>query len=553
MKKIKLIMISALAIFYSCQDFLTEVDPNTVSSDTFWKTAEDAERGLNAVYSALQLDGISSRNGYMGQMVMSDEAIPNVLDGSVFHTMSVLDYVSNSAYVESVWSDMYVGIFRANQVLDALPEIDMSETLKTRYEAEARFIRGWLYFWLANIYNNGEIILHTTVPVNESDFHKEVSGKAEVDSLIISDFLFAQANLPEVQEETGRVTWGAATAMLGKYYLFNEDWAKAQGYFKAIIDKAEQENLYALAEDYQWNFDEEHEFNSESIFEVAYSSVFKEGMSGEVQDGINGSEAANVERYVAARQNVGGWSLIVPSYHLMLDMMGDSMDMSNPVNEGRKYPVRASASMVIYDDTPVPYFNIELPPASATSMQFNQRSAGFIRKRTNWETRTQVDIQNNRSGLNERKIRLADVYLMYAEAVIKNTGDIAEAVKYINKVRERAAVVQLDPTGISSPDSVMNHLMYKERPFELSFEGQNIRWHDLRRWGVLGERFEELSNIAIFWASNTLPRYATESEVLSGDYRVRYLFEGAASNYNSEKNYWPIPTSELTSNGAFVE
>lgn len=170
-----------------------------------------------------------------------------------------------------------------------------------------------------------------------------------------------------------------------------------------------------------------------------------------------------------------------------------------------------------------------------------------FKKYTNWQTRKSEDeIPKADSDINFRLIRLADIYLMYAECLIKGGKDdngVVEASKYINRVRKRAGTVLIgreaygeyqgqatyqdthrpdhnifkgdyydlykekdikNPSNprstavteddiIDTAEEIMNHLMYKERPLELCLDGHAIRSCDLRRWGVTKDRFTYLS------------------------------------------------------------
>ncbi|MEL7343168.1 MAG: RagB/SusD family nutrient uptake outer membrane protein, partial [Bacteroidota bacterium] len=174
--------------------------------------------------------------------------------------------------------------------------------------------------------------------------------------------------------------------------------------------------------------------------------------------------------------------------------------------------------------------------------------------------------------INFRHIRLADVYLMYAEAVLMASGDMMTAVTYIDMVRSRAGVKTLQqymdenggmvpqlhvsvqvhgsqPIVSLSVEHLMTHLQRVERPLELSFEGH--RWKDLVRWGIVEEVFTELRadeewrenwqgllNVAGIGVS---PLWIRE--------RVRPDFLLAAQNYTPERhNYLPIPTQEVQTN-----
>jgi hypothetical protein len=134
-------------------------------------------------------------------------------------------------------------------------------------------------------------------------------------------------------------------------------------------------------------------------------------------------------------------------------------------------------------------------------------------------------------------LRLADVYLMYAEAVLHGYGTpqsnhpgylTAEAA--VNIVRARAGVPAVDARYAGSKDAFMEELM-RERAVELAFEG--LRWHDLRRWLVAGEKkFKEKTVIDFDRGSNGKPINLRERVV------VTRVFE-------KKHNWLPLPTNQV--------
>ena len=145
-----------------------------------------------------------------------------------------------------------------------------------------------------------------------------------------------------------------------------------------------------------------------------------------------------------------------------------------------------------------------LPIGERGGWAFGQ--SAYFKKHTNWYWKDAEDT-NRRSGINFRHIRLADVYLMYAEAIIESSGDFETAIDYIDQIRERSGVVTLRkyvernngtfpqlhisiqvhgslPQVEPSAESIMTHLKLVERPLELCFEGH--RWKDLVRWDMVG-------------------------------------------------------------------
>ena len=219
-----------------------------------------------------------------------------------------------------------------------------------------------------------------------------------------------------------------------------------------------------------------------------------------------------------------------------------------------------------------------------------------FKKYTNWETRkTEEDATQADSDINLRLIRLADIYLMYAECLIKggtNEAGVPEATKYINKVRARAGTVLIgsenlagaefkgsrtyqdtnDPQNnihagdyydlyddknvanyayqptqgdiIDNAKEVMEHLMFRERPMELCLDGHNIRSNDLRRWGVTKDRFKFLSTEYPFtktgqhsfnWEKVYLNKSISfKQQVKNWSYRMKY--QEGSKDY--DKYFW---------------
>ena len=192
-------------------------------------------------------------------------------------------------------------------------------------------------------------------------------------------------------------------------------------------------------------------------------------------------------------------------------------------------------------------------------------------KHTNWYHLPNEDALG-RSGINFRHIRLADVYLMYAEAVLEASGDVTTAMDYIDRVRSRAGVVTLqkymDDNGGKFPamhtsvqirgrhkfvdptvESVMTHLRRVERPLELCFEGH--RWKDMVRWGVVQEYFDDLLKDEE-WRNTfgaILDLNGTGVGPLFIKERIRPDFILSSQNYSSSQHdYYPIPTQERQNN-----
>lgn len=550
----------------ACEDqFLTEQNPNAITTETFWQSEKQFNSGLTTVYGALQFQSISG-GGLQYEMAMGDICgTESWYRPTAFRNLTFND---GTYYVTDKWNELYVGIFRANQVIENLQTVDPSifnQYSKELLEGQARFLRAFLYFQVAHTY--GGAVIHTEVAKTDEDLHKPLSSIEQVtNEVILPDLQYAKANLPETWEggNLGRITWGAATSLLGKVYLYDEKWREAAIEFKEVIDS----DVYQLVPDILDNFTDLNEFNEESILEVAFSDVLNPGISGDAVDDSpweSGAEASNFARALG-QLNFGAFNTLLPSYYLHELYVHDEVDPQNPVNTGNNHSKRMTASIVPLNGEGL-YYN--LPIGERAGWGFGQ--SAYVKKQTNWFDLDAEDV-NNRSGINFRHIRLADVYLMYAEAILQADGNVDEAITYIDLVRSRAGVKTLrqylDENGNTFPqlhisiqvhgsqplvapsvENLLTHLMRVERPLELSFEGH--RWKDLVRWGIVDEVFTELRVDEVWREDNKEALQISENgvEPLLIRERVRPDFFLASQNYTSERHdYLPIPTQEVQTN-----
>lgn len=548
MNQFKTYSLLAIGIFFvsSCEkDFLNLENPNDLSAASFWSSEDEVQQGLVATYGALQLNGLLGGTAAVELPVRSDVGRPNNWNANAIG-LNKLTFNDNTNIVRLRWRDNYIGIYRANQVLANLNSVEMDDAIRVQIEAETRFLRAFFYNSLYRGYNGGSVIIHTSVPEMRADFYKKPSPAADVYALILADLEFAYQNLPKTYDDSadlGRATWGAATAMLGKLHINEHNYEGAKSYFKEIIDS----NLYALTANIGDNFDEANEMNSESIFEVAFSIDAKPGTSYGAADGPTGSEATNRSRALATPPG-GGYRTVMPSYYMTMLFKNDVMDMTNPINATRtgtaNYSVRASTSIAIADDDNTTLYQL----TSFAGGQYNNNEASYLKKFQNWLLERESD--QSISGINERVVRYSDVMLLYAECLIQTNGLYADAMALVNEIRSRAGVVPLDETAYDA-DSLMEHIMWVERPLELMFEGHDIRWEDLTRWGKIKEQYDRLADKTYVIDTKVLYEY---DATIHGSLNQIKEFVEAAGIYSPEAHdYFPIPSTELNSNPDFLD
>lgn len=577
-----LVLVMSLAFFGCKEEFLEQSNPNEISTSIFWQSLGDLDKGLIATYK-----GYASGNNYklLDEMLRSDLAWgngyqrPNNVNPFYLQIFTEAENTPNQK-----WAQIYVTIFRANQVISAAEKLmgtfgneEDEEEAKVVY-AQARFFRGFMYFLLHNSYNGGSVPIFDFVPEAESDFFQSLQPAETVRNFYLEDLDYAAENLPftwEDPKELGKVTAGAAVALIGQSHLYAGNFSEAAMYLKRVID----DYGYSLAPNIGSNFTTMDEFNQESILEINYTMNFKNELGP--WDGRDTANTASLNKLLTG--GPGGWWGGVLANWLILEYRNEVLDYSDARNKiidedgnesFRHFSLRTSWSVALVDDDDMPYYSGDI---TGQGSNFNVKMTAFWRKHTNWDLGEKdedaISPGKVRSAINERLIRLAQIYLQYAECMVE-AGNIDEALLYINKVRRRSAVQLLGPNGsgefpandhdnvVYDAQSLTQHLRYKEYPLELSCEGYGgMRNIDLRRWGVKKQRFQELAekrytalhHPITLQNGNTTTRWGSiVQEVPVGDPAVDEAwneFQEASQNYNDQSySYWPLPNAEIIAN-----
>ncbi|PKA99693.1 putative outer membrane starch-binding protein [Flavobacteriaceae bacterium MAR_2009_75] len=574
-----LLLVVPMLVLIGCQDdFLEQTNPNQISTETFWEDNKDLDQGLTAAYK-----GFASANNIklVEELARTDLAWSSGYQRPTNTNPYYLQIFNEaSSAPNDKWSANYTTIFRTNQVIEAATKLQDTYTTDEEKEegriilAQARFLRGYLYFNLYNTFNGGSVPIYDFVPVEESEFYQPLATPEDVNTFYLEDLKFAAEHLPISWEgqDKGRFTAGAAVAVMGQSYLYEGDYETAATHFKSVID----DFGYALTENIGSNFTTMDEFNEESILEVGYSLDYKNELGP--WDGRDVANTAYVRQFTGGD---GAWRGAIPANWLILKYRNDPLDFSDPRNKVveengterfRTFSLRTSWSVALVDDIDMGYY---LREETGQGSIFNVRMTAFWRKHTNWDiTRSEEELSPGkvRSGVNERLIRLAEIYLQYAECQIQ-LGNLDEALIYINRVRRRSGVQLLGLAGTGefpandhdnisyNAEMLMEHLMFTELPLELSGEGDGNRNIDLRRWGIKAERFMELAQrnysadhyTLIDENGEEVTRWASIlKELPDGDPDIDPAwdeFQEAAANYNESLHaYWPVPNSEIISN-----
>lgn len=452
MKAIKVIFTSifVLGLTIQCsEEFLERTPPSSLTEDIFFKTEEDALATINAAYAAIQLTPMYSDSYPKLSEVPSDDTALNNTSGLSFDTFT---FNAAEGQLDGAYQSCYEGIFRANLAIQRIPDIEIDQSLGNRLIGEAKFLRALYYWHLATLFGEVPLVLEA----DPSDLDKGAVEKSSVDAVyqqMITDLQEAEAALPATYDESniGRATKGAAQALLGKVYLYMEDYPNAETNFLKVINS----DNYELFPDFATLFTEANDNSVESIFEIQYANVGGGAWAG--SDGANNNET-NLRWRLNLPQCCGGFGNLLPTQSIV-----DEYEEGDP---------RLDASIFrdgdFYDDVD-PVYSEEWTPTGYT-----------IKKGMFPVMRNEAA-----SGQNWLIIRYADVLLMYAEAANEN-DNMQDAIDAINEVRDRVDMPFLptDEYPVSNKEEVFDAIVH-ERRVELAFEYH--RYNDLKRWGLAPE------------------------------------------------------------------
>lgn len=463
MRKINYIVIAVFGIFTmnSCDTSDLELtNPNTLSPDTFFQSEAQVQSAVNAAYANLQTRGLYARNLAFAMDLMSQDTSPNPqLEGNKkpFYDFS---FNAGNDIIQYYWESCYLGISRANFVLDneakinALSNLILTQEKKNKFLGEAHFLRAYYYFLLVNRF--GDLPIYKTSTI----VSVARSPKADVYSLIEDDLEFASQNLLSKDVEVkGRATKEAAFAYLGKVLLYEKKYDEAL----TALNKVTGYSLEDKGSFYN-NFMEETEFGKESIFEIGFDEKFgtgnkwddpgNSGGTGFAESTLRGQEYGNLSWY-----NVYPSNQLLNSYETGDLRFGDTFYVP-----GSLY-LNGKATMKATDFT--------------TSEGL--RNSGW-KKYQNYYRKLDEAVQ---SSINFKVMRYADVLLMKAECENQRTGGSqTAAIAYIKEVRDRAGLL----TAINATKDDVFKAIIHERKVE--FAGEQSRFDDIIRWGIAGTELQ---------------------------------------------------------------
>lgn len=462
MKKIyALLLITSFLIGTSCSE-LEEEPVGLLSPSTFFQSPSDVEAAVVGGYGLLAREQTYGRKLSLTLQLLSDMC--DIGDRNTpARRQEINDFRidSGNGMVSAIWPALFTVVGATNAAIQGTEQVDMTEEMRNRYEAEARFIRAFTYYHLVRLFGDVPYLdMAVTDPKAISDI--ESTPVSEIYTHIIEDLEFGMQYLPDQYNGNirSRATKGTAATVLASVHLTLGNWAESAEMAQYVINNASTFG-YALVEDFQNLFRAELGDQTEHIFTIDFlgNNAGAYSANDDIMGAITGIRGAD--------QN--GWSVSVPS--MQVYNTWDPRDYRKDVS---------------FEDTAL----VQNIPTPYTAYQDVQRPhiAKFARFPGN------SNAEGRYSDHNYPAFRYAEVLLIAAEALNEaNGGPTAEAYQYINMVRARArnwAGIQTDfpanlPMGMSQ--DAFRQAVLEERRLELAFEFK--RWYDIKRRNLLEEVF----------------------------------------------------------------
>lgn len=498
-----LLLITALSSCVGDLD-VTPKDPNVVTSANVYQTVNDYKMGLAKLYATFALSGQQGPSGmpdiegidegfgnylrqyWNAQELTTDDAVISWNDATIkdfhWHTWTPTD-----VFIGALYSRIMYTIALCNEFI-RVTEGNENADIK-RFHAEARFLRALAYSHAIDLYGNSSFVTEEDLP---GAFFPEQISRADLFDYIESELIDIEPELGDPKFEYGRADKAAAWMVLAKLYLNAEVYIDEPKYTEAIevLNKV-LDGPYSIAAQYRHNFVADNNTSPEIIFPITYDGNNTQSFGGMVylvHSQIGGSmNAYDMFGTADAWAGLRTTSALVEKF----DMDNDSRALF--WTDGQSLEINDIG--VFTDGYGITKFRNRKLDGSPSDSDDN------VHVDTDWPM-----------------FRLADAYLMYAEAVLRggDGGSRAQALNYVNELRERAYG---DESGNISDGQLTLDFILDERARELFWEGH--RRTDLIRYG-------EFTGDAYVWP-------------WKGNVK-----EGASSE--SYRDLFPIPAAELGAN-----
>lgn len=478
MKTKILILLATLPMFAltGCNDWLDLTPTTKITDKSAWESQEATDMYINNFYEYLSIYGSFGAGQFKGNLTegLTDtfkygSYVAGNRAGDCNNYVFTPETISSTGCLLDCWPDTYTRIRRINEFLAAMNKYsNYSADVNTLYEAQARFFRAFLYFQLAKRYG-GNLIIYTSLDEMKKD--TPLSEPEKVWQFIYDDLMFAAKNLPPAWNAAnmGRMTTGAAYALLSRAMLYAERWSDA---------RTAAEEVFKLGYDLAPTYDEAWKGgNVESIIEFNYHvnapNHYWDRYMSMYHEYTTGGSSAPTQEMVEAYEMAGGGKVDWSKWH-----------KTEGTTERPPYESLEPrfAATVLYNGAK--WKNIELECCvdgeygrfvdyGSEPYPYGKTVTGYYLRKFRQEAND--DLTNTPSTSTWVECRLAEVYLNHAEACYRMNVP-GEAVASLKAVRDRVDL----PTDLSLTGDDLFAAIRHERKIELAYEGH--LWWDMRRW-----------------------------------------------------------------------
>lgn len=499
--------------------FLDTAPVSSVTVENYYNTAAEVNGATGILYNSIWGSWFDKAFISIGDIMAGTAVVRGDDNYKTFYNFNIL---STDGNVGATWYSCYKAAGSAS-VLISLFENKKTKVSNNAYLtqgiAEARFIRGFAYFYIARAFGDAPIVADPVAITEPGKYLVPRYLQKDVLRFALEDLKYAEANLPEDPYQPGRVTKYAAKGMMAKLYLYSKDYANAKAKAKEVIDYATNHpTSIGLYEDYGKMFTSAAANNNrESLFSLQWLAS------------LNWNGGNVFQEYVApqallkpAPTNADGYSSVRPSLDLLNPATGYA-----PGDKRRGWSVMEQG---FHRDS---WKNEKFPNGFTydTTGKINDMTHVFNDVRANilkyviGPAGTGEPVSGLFTSMGTYILRYADVLLIYAEASVQSGGADATALQAFNAVHMRAG---LDPVTTISMDDILH-----ERKVEFAFEGDY--WFDIQRQG-----------------------FAKANQIISHQERGTLNYDGSLNTLkvslsSPSQLFLPIPQSETVKDPALLQ
>jgi hypothetical protein len=488
-----------ILFFLSCQKNFLNVQTTTPTPSNDPSVATDLVTGAYSSLVFIDPGGGWSYDTHgisfvAATNIMSDDADKGSFssDQPGINDLDNFTETSGNSFVAALWNGYYAGIARTNNALNALAVAALDSATARRLYGEMRFIRGYYYFNLVRFFGGVPIVLYVPSGPKAANTDPSLVTRASVsdvyNKVIIPDLQYALNNLPlKSQAVTGRITKGAAEAMLAKVYMTQQpsNWAMVDSLTQDVINSGQ----YSLVPDYSTIWKQVGDNNAESIFEI--------------ETGEFDNTDAGIPLYseMQGPRNLGGnWSNPSFTYDPTGDLgWGFCTPTTSLINAYDSGDLRKAATIIFVnqDSTTTLWDGFVIPIGSGVQAPYYNYKAYHSEKLESFYN------DRDRQEKNVHILRYADVLLMNAEAATQVGGNAAGP---LNMVRARA--------GLPNATTVDQNAVWKERRVELAME--HDRFFDIVRQGRAAQVMQAAGKNFVAGINELLPIPSTQIALSGG-------------------------------------